>query len=130
MYLSCTRRVGKKLKMQHLLRNTSIFWHRNITPRAGSGTINWFCDEGIASVQTGRSIAATSYLYFKHWLGPVIKISPTPNGPGVSDINYNADNCHKDGQLHVLELNWQYSNAYMWNESLKKIQNTKSERRL
>lgn len=75
--------------------------------RQEQGAVQLTDSEGIASVQTGRSIAAASYLYFKHWLGPVIKISPTPNGPGVSEINYNADNCHKDGQLHVLELNWQ-----------------------
>lgn len=63
----------------------------------------------IASVQSGRSIASPAcYLYFKHWLGQLINISPTPNGPGVSDLNYNADNCHTDGQLHVLELNRQY----------------------
>lgn len=99
--------LGKNWKCNIFLEIHQYFDIAIITPRAGSGTINRFCDEGIASVQTGRSIAATSYLYFKHWLGPVIKISPTPNGPGVSDINYNADNCHKDGQLHVLELNWQ-----------------------
>lgn len=109
MYLSCTWKVRKKLTMENLPSNISIFLHRIITLWAGCGTIGWSCDEGIASVQSGRSIASPAcYLYFKHWLGPLINISPTPNGPGVSDLNYNADNCHTDGQPHVLELNRQY----------------------